>query len=130
MVEFIYYDGIIRSFCSKDKEFQPLRDWFLCLTLRPQQSTRRKGHDKLLLFSFMNSDGLSKSHEMSYLFQKLATEVADLKAKSDDLLDKYRRSIAENDNMRKRLTKQIEDAKVYGIQASHLLRFPLSHSLS
>lgn len=49
-------------------------------------------------------------------YEKLATEVADLKAKSDDLLDKYRRSIAENDNMRKRLTKQIEDAKVYGIQ--------------
>ena len=46
----------------------------------------------------------------------MAREVAELKTKSEDLLDKYRRSIAENDNMRKRLTKQIEDAKVFGIQ--------------
>ena len=29
----------------------------------------------------------------------------------------YRRSIAESDNMRKRLTKQIDDAKVFGIQS-------------
>merc|ERR1712235_28927 len=36
--------------------------------------------------------------------------------KQEETLDKYRRSIAENDNMRKRLTKQIEDAKVFGIQ--------------
>ena len=39
-----------------------------------------------------------------------------MKTKNEDILDKYRRSIAENDNMRKRLTKQIEDAKIYGIQ--------------
>jgi len=50
-------------------------------------------------------------------YEKIAGEVAELKTKSDDLLDKYRRSIAENDNMRKRLTKQIEDAKVFGIQS-------------
>ena len=31
-------------------------------------------------------------------------------------MDRYRRSIAESDNMRKRLTKQIEDAKIFGIQ--------------
>ena len=49
---------------------------------------------------------------------KLNAEITDLKAKSDDILDKYRRSIAENDNMRKRLTKQIEDAKIYGIQGN------------
>jgi len=50
-------------------------------------------------------------------YEKIAAEVAELKTKSEDLLDKYRRSIAENDNMRKRLTKQIEDAKVFGIQS-------------
>ena len=49
---------------------------------------------------------------------KLNAEITDLKTKSDDILDKYRRSIAENDNMRKRLTKQIEDAKIYGIQGN------------
>jgi molecular chaperone GrpE len=31
--------------------------------------------------------------------------------------DKYKRSLADSDNMRKRLTKQIEDAKTFGIQS-------------
>ena len=48
--------------------------------------------------------------------EKINSENNELKAKSEDLLDKYRRAIAENDNMRKRLTKQIEDAKIFGIQ--------------
>lgn len=30
--------------------------------------------------------------------------------------DKYKRSLADTENMRKRLTKQIEDAKLFGIQ--------------
>ena len=47
---------------------------------------------------------------------KLKESLAEVQAKHDDILDKYRRSIAENDNMRKRLTKQIEDAKIFGIQ--------------
>ena len=33
-----------------------------------------------------------------------------------EILDKYRRAIAESENMRKRLTKQIEDGKIFGIQ--------------
>jgi len=49
-------------------------------------------------------------------YDKLASEIEELKAKNNDFLDKYRRSIAENDNMRKRLTKQIDDAKIFGIQ--------------
>ena len=32
------------------------------------------------------------------------------------LQDKYKRSLADTENMRKRLTKQIEDAKLFGIQ--------------
>lgn len=55
--------------------------------------------------------------EVSEVEKKLAEEIKELKEKNDDLLDKYRRSLAENDNMRKRLTKQIEDAKVFGIQS-------------
>ena len=47
---------------------------------------------------------------------KLKESLAEIQSKHDDILDKYRRSIAENDNMRKRLTKQIEDAKIFGIQ--------------
>lgn len=32
------------------------------------------------------------------------------------LQDKYKRSLADSENLRKRLTKQIEDAKIFGIQ--------------
>ncbi len=58
--------------------------------------------------------------EMKELKQSLAdisVQSEEWKAKHDDILDKYRRSIAENDNMRKRLTKQIEDGKIFGIQS-------------
>lgn len=54
--------------------------------------------------------------EVSEVEKKLMEENQELKAKLDDLMDKYRRSIAESDNMRKRLTKQIDDAKIFGIQ--------------
>lgn len=30
--------------------------------------------------------------------------------------DKYKRALADGENMRRRLTKQIEDAKLFGIQ--------------
>ena len=55
--------------------------------------------------------------------ERLTTENGELKTKNDETLDKYRRSIAENDNMRKRLTKQIEDAKIYGIQGKLNIRY-------
>uniref|UniRef100_A0A0V0G5J4 GrpE protein homolog n=1 Tax=Triatoma dimidiata TaxID=72491 RepID=A0A0V0G5J4_TRIDM len=35
----------------------------------------------------------------------------------DELNDKYKRALADSDNMRKRLMKQIEEAKIYGIQS-------------
>lgn len=47
----------------------------------------------------------------------LSKEVNDLKEKNDELLDKYKRSLADSENLRTRLTKQIADAKVFGIQS-------------
>ncbi|XP_037042286.1 grpE protein homolog, mitochondrial [Bradysia coprophila] len=47
----------------------------------------------------------------------LTLEVTKLKEKNDELLDKYKRSLADSENLRKRLTKQIDDAKVFGIQS-------------
>lgn len=35
----------------------------------------------------------------------------------EELDDKYKRALAESENIRKRLTKQIEDAKIYAIQS-------------
>ena len=48
--------------------------------------------------------------------EELQASNTELKSKHDDIMDKYRRAIAESENMRKRLTKQIEDAKIFGIQ--------------
>ncbi|KAL0103117.1 hypothetical protein PUN28_017447 [Cardiocondyla obscurior] len=43
-------------------------------------------------------------------------ELADLKEFRDTLDDKYKRALAEGENIRVRLTKQINDAKLFGIQ--------------
>lgn len=55
--------------------------------------------------------------------RKLVGEVAELKKeleavtdKTKELDDKYKRALADGENMRRRLTKQIEDAKLFGIQ--------------
>ncbi|CRL02274.1 CLUMA_CG015077, isoform A [Clunio marinus] len=49
--------------------------------------------------------------------EKLSKENETLVEKNKELDDKYKRSLADSDNMRKRLTKQIDDAKIFGIQS-------------
>jgi len=44
-------------------------------------------------------------------------ELAELKETKDTLEDKYKRALAEGENIRVRLTKQINDAKLFGIQS-------------
>jgi len=51
--------------------------------------------------------------ENEKLLQEKITELED---KSDDLLDKYKRSLADFENLRNRMNKQVSDAKVFGIQ--------------
>lgn len=55
--------------------------------------------------------------KLSEDIEKLSKEVVDLTQKNKDLDDKYKRSLADSENMRKRLSKQIEDAKIFGIQS-------------
>ena len=54
--------------------------------------------------------------ELKQINTDLTSSVEEWKSKHDEILDKYRRAIAESENMRKRLTKQIEDGKIFGIQ--------------
>jgi len=61
--------------------------------------------------------------ETTETVQKLTTEnetlskdLASLKEKYSELDDKFKRSLAETENVRRRLTKQKEDAKLFGIQ--------------
>lgn len=48
--------------------------------------------------------------------EKLTNSVAELMDKTKQLDDKYKRALADGENLRTRLTKQIEDAKLFGIQ--------------
>ncbi|KAK7873919.1 hypothetical protein R5R35_012933 [Gryllus longicercus] len=59
-----------------------------------------------------NADGLKLKEEV----EKLNKDIASLEEKRQDLDDKYKRALAEGENMRRRLMKQIDDAKLYGIQ--------------
>ncbi|KAK2712407.1 grpE protein homolog, mitochondrial-like [Artemia franciscana] len=49
--------------------------------------------------------------------ETLAKEANAIKERTLELEDKYKRALAESENMRRRLTKQIEDAKIFGIQS-------------
>lgn len=48
--------------------------------------------------------------------QKLKAEIEDLKAKVSELDDAYRRKVADFDNYRKRMLKQLEDSETEGIK--------------
>lgn len=49
--------------------------------------------------------------------EHLNKKILDLTEKNNDLTDKYKRALADGENMRQRLTKQIADAKIFGIQS-------------
>ncbi|XP_059621513.1 grpE protein homolog, mitochondrial [Phlebotomus argentipes] len=55
--------------------------------------------------------------KLSTLVEELNKEVSVEKEKNTDLLDKYKRALADGENLRVRLTKQIDDAKQFGIQS-------------
>lgn len=72
---------------------------------------------------YSNEEATKKDEELSENEKKLTTEIEGLKKETDslnekvkELDDKYKRALADGENMRRRLTKQIEDAKLFGIQ--------------
>ncbi|EEZ99113.1 grpE protein homolog, mitochondrial [Tribolium castaneum] len=48
--------------------------------------------------------------------EQLNKNIAELTEKNNELLDKYKRALADGENLRNRLTKQISEAKLFGIQ--------------
>ncbi|KAI5634305.1 grpE domain-containing protein [Phthorimaea operculella] len=49
--------------------------------------------------------------------EELSTEVTALKTQVNELNDKYRRALADGENTRRRMLKQVEDAKSFAIQS-------------
>jgi len=57
-----------------------------------------------------------KVEEVSENEKRLEEEVVKLKENNADLLDKYKRSLADFENLRNRMNKQVADSKKFGIQ--------------
>ncbi|XP_015113124.1 grpE protein homolog, mitochondrial [Diachasma alloeum] len=63
------------------------------------------------------SEDLSENEKkLKSEIDQLSKDIGVLKERNSELEDKYKRALAESENMRVRLTKQIEDAKLFGIQ--------------
>merc|ERR1712079_966034 len=54
--------------------------------------------------------------EVSEAEKALQEKLSELEEKNSDLLDKYRRSLADFENLRNRMNRQVADAKMFGIQ--------------
>ena len=91
---------------------------------RPEQSLvftpRSILNDSQKRFLFSKKEEEPKSDEpvedVSENEKLLNEKVAELEEKSADLLDKYKRSLADFENLRNRMNKQVADAKIFGIQ--------------
>merc|ERR1711909_259778 len=73
---------------------------------------------KRFLFSKKEEESKSEEavEEVSETEKLLNEKVAELEEKNADLLDKYKRSLADFENLRNRMNKQVADAKIFGIQ--------------
>jgi len=61
-------------------------------------------------------EGAAEESELSENEQILNEKITELEERNGDLLDKYKRSLADFENLRNRMNKQVADAKVFGIQ--------------
>ena len=57
-----------------------------------------------------------EAKEVSEAEKALQEKLSEVEEKNSDLLDKYRRSLADFENLRNRMNKQVGDAKIFGIQ--------------
>ena len=95
---------------------------FICSSSRPffASSVHRQG----TITEEKKSGGTPQpSQELTENEKKLQSEIellnkelAELKEQNANLNDKYRRALADSENLRVRLMKQIDDAKLFGIQ--------------
>ncbi|XP_076241196.1 grpE protein homolog, mitochondrial Roe1 [Calliopsis andreniformis] len=62
------------------------------------------------------SDLTENEKKLKADIELLNKEITELRSYKGELEDKYKRALAEGENLRVRLTKQIQDAKLFGIQ--------------
>jgi len=61
--------------------------------------------------------GLDDLDRLQNEFVLLQSEVDSLKEKYNATMDKYKRALADGENMRQRMQRQIEEARIFGIQS-------------
>merc|ERR1711992_333114 len=59
---------------------------------------------------------MGEAKEVSAAEKALQEKLSEVEEKNSDLLDKYRRSLADFENLRNRMNKQVADSKKFGIQ--------------
>ncbi|XP_023171928.1 grpE protein homolog, mitochondrial-like [Drosophila hydei] len=103
---------------SPPQQQQPLQAQQLKQTSKQNQQQEHESSEQL---EALQEQKLSKAEEpkmgpgtseIDWLLQELAS----VKVEHNELLDKYKRALADGENMRRRLHKQIDDAKIFGIQ--------------
>merc|ERR1712037_554250 len=62
------------------------------------------------------SNAEEEKPEVSEAEKALHERIAELEEKHAEVFDKYRRSLADFENLRNRMNKQVSDAKIFGIQ--------------
>ncbi|EDV98510.1 GH23157 [Drosophila grimshawi] len=63
------------------------------------------------------NEAMEGKSPLSPEIDRLTQELSTAKEQNRELLDKYKRALADGENMRTRLNKQISDAKIFGIQS-------------
>lgn len=81
-----------------------------------QQQSQQPSENSPADTGTVGNNSVDQIKKLTQDLEVLGKEVENLKEQNIQLLDKYRRSLAESENLRARLGKQIADAKLFGIQ--------------
>ncbi|XP_023336344.1 grpE protein homolog, mitochondrial [Eurytemora carolleeae] len=110
-----------RSYERAIHTFIPQKDGIM-IKISPHsiQTTSITAQRRFLFSSKSESPEQEKKEETEEVPEgelRLLEKIAELEDKNADLLDKYRRSLADFENLRNRMNKQVADAKLFGIQS-------------
>lgn len=86
------------------------------ILLQPSTSTQRRYFFSSKSDDKSTEEKKTEGEEMSEAEKILTGKLAEMEEKNSELLDKYRRSLADFENLRNRMNKQVADAKIFGIQ--------------
>lgn len=111
---FIAYRGI-----SEGMLRQRQRSMVPCFMQRYMATEKSAEKEAALAPETPATEEPSSSTEVKLIQQveSISKQLEVLKEKQEDLMNKYKRALADSENLRVRLTKQIADAKVFGIQS-------------